>query len=187
MAKVRRRHHQLTHLHMLCNVCTIGTPYIVLSYHSTISLYSPMHSLCILSLCTDSLQYTIYIVHYNKGHSTKQLDYDLFIVFPQQSNATLHAYQLFNKYFAEKTKLQNFTFSLIFIRFTSNFHCSVHPHFKVNVNDAVWLKNTLFLRFFWHGCIASHVASDQGGGGVGGGGGGTMEILTSLRPVPAIK
>ena len=66
-----------------CDVCTIGISYIVLYYHSTISLYSHMHSLCILSLCTLT-EYTMDTgtTIKPKGHSTKQLNYDLFIVLP---------------------------------------------------------------------------------------------------------
>ena len=58
----------------------------------TITLQFPCTLTCIIYAyfhCGHSLQYTIYTVYYNKGHSTKQLDYDLFIVFPQQSNTTL--------------------------------------------------------------------------------------------------
>ena len=38
-----------------------------------------------------------------------------------------------------------------------------HPLFKENVDDAVWLKNIPFPRFFFlytPGCVASHMASD---------------------------
>ena len=59
----------------------------------TITLPFPYTLPCILYACfhcVHTLQYTIYTVYYYKGHSTKQLDYDLFIVLPQQLNTTLH-------------------------------------------------------------------------------------------------
>ena len=64
-------------LHTLYYTITLPFPHIL-----PCILYAYFH-------CVHSLQYTTYIVHYNKGHSTKQLDYDLFIVLPQQSNTTL--------------------------------------------------------------------------------------------------